>query len=69
MLAQNSPANGGGRRPNQGAITADGADGADGISESSTYPDYPAAGTAFAAERDVDARYPKERLHTTQSPG
>jgi hypothetical protein len=42
------------------AAGANAADGADGIFERPTYPDDPAAGTAFPTERNVDAQHPEE---------
>jgi hypothetical protein len=64
-----SPAGGGGGRPNSGSIIADSADRADGIFESCAHPDDPASGSAFTTERNVDAQCPQERLRTTQPPG
>jgi hypothetical protein len=61
-----SPADGGKRRPMAGSIPADAADGADGIFEAPAYPNDPAAGMAFTAERNVDAQHPKERLRAPQ---
>jgi hypothetical protein len=34
---------------------------------SSTHPDDPVSSSAFAAERNVDAEYPQERLRATQA--
>jgi hypothetical protein len=75
-LTKNSPdrgavtelsADGSASRSDPVSVIADAADGADGIFGAPAYPDDPAAGMTFTAERDVDTQHPEERLRASQA--